>query len=313
MKIHYFDTPILFLVFNRPGVTQQVFDQIKKIKPHFLYIAADGPRSGREDEIYNCLQTRAIIEQVDWDCELKTLFREDNLGCGVAVSSAITWFFDQVEYGIILEDDCLPVLSFFQYCEELLIKYKDDEFIMLIGGNNFQNGIQRGPGSYYFSYYPHIWGWASWRRAWNYYNYEMSDFEEVIADGKIEHVFQSKCEKKYWLNTFSQTQKKEKNTWDYQWVYSIWKNNGVVITPNCNIVLNLGFRDSSTHTFLRDSFKEINETTEIIFPLIHPEKIIDKVADKTTFNNVFGHNLKRLLRLFKENNILFILNYLLKR
>src|SRR5450759_4497034 len=121
-----FETPVLFLIFNRSDTTQQVFNQIRQIKPKYLFVAADGPRLDRPVEIEKCLETKSIIQQIDWDCELKSLFSETNLGCRVGVSSAITWFFENVEQGIILEDDCLPDLSFFPYCENLLNKYKDD-------------------------------------------------------------------------------------------------------------------------------------------------------------------------------------------
>lgn len=306
-----FAIPVLFLIFNRPDTTQQVFNRIKQIQPKYLFVAADGPRLAKAGEFEKCNETRNIIKQIDWDCELKTLFREENLGCGVGVSSAVNWFFSNVEYGIILEDDCLPALSFFSYCEELLTKYKDDEQVMLIGGINFQNGIQRGKGSYYFSCYPHIWGWASWRRAWHYYDFEMKGLES-FAKHRIQTVFNSHAERVYWKKLLPKFKAWGIDTWDYQWFYSIWNRNGFSITPNSNLVVNLGFRNSSTHTFLRDSYKEVNEYSEIKLPLVHPEKIIDKAADKNTFNNVLGYNLKRLFRLFRENDTLIIIKFLIR-
>lgn len=307
----FFNTPVLFLIFNRPDVTQQVFNQIKAVKPHYLYIAADGPRYGRKDDIINCQKTREIINQIDWDCNVKTLFRNQNLGCGKAVSSAITWFFEQIEYGIILEDDCFPDLSFFLYCDVLLKKFKEEEQIMLIGGHNFQQGLKRGEGDYYFSNYPHIWGWATWRRAWKHYDFEMKDLDVFFKLG-MGSVFNSQVEIKYWKKKLQKVKNGKINTWDYQWTYSIWQNKGFSITPNYNLVINLGLQNASTHTFLHDSFKENTRLESMSFPMKHPLKVINKIADKETFNNVSGHNFKRLVRLFHENKLITLFHYLVK-
>lgn len=305
-----FETPILFLIFNRPDTTQQVFNRIREIKPKYLFVAADGPRHTRPAEDKICQETRDIIKKIDWNCEVKTLFRENNLGCGKAVSNAITWFFYQVEQGIILEDDCLPDLSFFPYCEELLKKYEHNDQVMLIGGNNFQDGILRGEASYYFSQYPHIWGWASWRRAWKNYEFKIDDLKEIIINKKLDHVFQTRMEKKYWEKILFKTLKKQINTWDYQWAYAIWKNRGISITPNVNLVVNLGLNNNSSHTFLIDSFKYNLRNNNIVFPMKHPPINIKFEADKFEFNNIYSHSIKRLFRLFKENRFFGIINYL---
>ena len=160
-----FNTPILFLIFNRPEVTFAVFEQIQKIQPKYLFIAADGPRNYKENEL--CKATRDVVQKIDWDCELKTLFRNENLGCAKNVSSAIKWFFDHVEKGIILEDDCYPDLSFFSFCEELLNYYDNNDRIMAISGFNAQLGIKRTKHSYFFAEIPLVWGWATWRKASN--------------------------------------------------------------------------------------------------------------------------------------------------
>ena len=308
-----FDTPILLLIFNRLDVTQKVFDQIKKLRPSYLFVAADGPRVNHASDILDCNQTRAVINQIDWPCELKTLFRDENLGCGLAVSSAIGWFFEQVEEGIILEDDCLPDLSFFQFCSELLVKYRDDESIYLVSGANLQNGNLRGDASYYFSNYPITWGWASWRRAWKHFNYEVLILDQTFKSGLLDHVFQNSREKLYWRNKFRETELKRKNIWDYQWFYAIWKNKGVGITPNFNLITNLGFRNNSIHNFLRDSLREPTTTNSIQFPLIHPQKKIDRVADQYTFTNAFSHSFIRLHRLTKENGLPAILRYAISK
>jgi hypothetical protein len=309
-----YTTPILFLIFNRPDITHRVFEQIKKIKPSHLFIAADGPRPERPDDLILCQETRNIVEEIDWDCEVKTLFRNENLGCGLAVCSAINWFFEQVEEGIILEDDCMPELSFFDFCSELLGKYKEDDNIFMISGTNMQNGIRRGDASYYFSNYPIIWGWASWRKAWHTYNFDIPDCGQAFKSGKLDDAFQSNDEKKYWRKKIEKLQsEKKKSTWDYQWFYAVWKNKGVTIVPNTNLIINIGFENNSTHTFLSDSRREPSALNPIRFPLIHPTKKINNEADQYTFRNAFSHSISRFYRLIKENGLFAILKYTIRK
>ena len=171
------DTPLLFIIFNRPDVTLRVFNELKKQKPKYLFIAADGPRAGFEDDIDKCKRVREVVlNEIDWDCEVKTLFRDLNLGCGHAVSGAIDWFFENVEKGIILEDDCLPNKSFFYFCENLLESYKENDEVFAISGANFQDK-KIGKASYFFSKYLYVWGWATWRRAWENYDFDLSGLE----------------------------------------------------------------------------------------------------------------------------------------
>jgi hypothetical protein len=305
-----FETPILFIIFNRPEVTQKVFDQIKQVKPRYLYVAADGPRQSQVNDIGNCAATRKIIEQIDWHCDLKTLFREENLGCGPGVSSAITWFFENVEAGIILEDDCLPNLSFFPYCEALLIKYRSEDVVKFIGGNNFQNGIKRGHASYYFSHYPTSWGWATWRRSWTLFNADISDSTLKIKQGHLDLVFNSSMEKNHWLKSLHKANNERKSVWDFQFYYAIWLSKGLCVTPNQNLVVNLGFFDQGTHYFLKDSTKTSVRSESIDFPLVHPYAMnVDRKADSYTFNNFYSHSLSRSLRLWKENDLLSIFYY----
>jgi len=309
-SINSFSTPILFLIFNRKDVTQRVFDQIKKAKPKYLYVAADGPRPENDADQINCAETREIVNQIDWDCELKTLFRENNLGCGPAVVSAIDWFFKNIEQGIVLEDDCYPDLSFFDYCEELLEKYRYTGNVKFIGGNNFQNGNLRGEGSYYFSRYPTSWGWASWRRSWELFNHDITEAEQNIAAGKLDSIFNSKQEKKHWQKSLKMASQDTKGIWDFHFYYALWKSNGYCITPNKNLVINLGFFDGGTHYFLKDSTKTNPRCEEISTPLLHPKDIaINKEADKYTFNHFYSHSLQRAIRIVRENDLLSILRY----
>ena len=242
------DTPVLFLIFNRPDTTEKVFNAIKQAKPKQLFISADGPRQEKPGEFEKCQAARKIVEQVDWDCDLQVLFRDNNLGCKKAVSSGINWFFEQVDEGIILEDDCLPDQSFFGFCQELLKYYRNNPKIMHISGNNFQFGRKRGNASYYFSIYNHIWGWATWKRAWQYYDVTMADFEEFKKTNQIEKITRNKDEQAYWMYFFEKVWRNEIDTWDYQNVYSMWKKQGLAILPNVNLVSNIGFTKDATHT-----------------------------------------------------------------
>ncbi len=297
-----FNTPILFLLFNRPDTTQIVFAQIKKIKPTQLFLAADGPRPFIPREKEKCVEARSVVNQIDWQCDVKTLFREENLGCGRAVSSAIAWFFSHVTEGIILEDDCLPDLSFFPYCQELLAKYRDEEKVKLIGGINFQDGITRGNGSYYFSHYPEIWGWATWRRVWAEYDFEMKDWNEAKAAQLLDGKYKTIEEKKYWLQKFKATKEGKINTWDYQLTYAILKANGIAITPQKNLVKNIGITNQATHVSLHDSKMDLN-VQAMTFPLIHPPMMVDEAADHHSFSQVYGRTFSRAFRLVKENGV----------
>ena len=282
-----FNTPILFIVFNRPDVTGVVFNEIRKARPKQLFIAADGPRLNRPSDIELCNETRSIINQIDWPCDVKTLFRETNLGCGNAVSSAITWFFEHVEQGIILEDDCLPSPSFFMYCQNLLEQYKDDERIMHIGGVNFQNGNNRGNGSYYFSAIPHVWGWASWRRAWKKYDFNVHDFYLFVREEKIYKYFDNEKLAQHWLEHFKSVYYHQIDTWDHQWTYAVLNNGGLSIIPNVNLISNIGFRDDATHTSSANSVYANAKTIEMHMPMVHPlELAINKEADFYFFNEV---------------------------
>jgi len=277
-------TPILFIIFNRPDTTERVFAEISKQKPKYLYVAADGPRSEEEKAI--CEQARKVIDKVDWDCEIKTLFRERNLGCKAAVSSAIDWFFDNVEEGIILEDDCLPSQAFFPYCEELLEKYRHDTRIMHISGETPTNS-EFSDGSYFFATTAHVWGWASWRRAWQLYDVEMKSYSKFKELDKIQDIFSKKEEKKYWLRVFDRVTAGEINTWDYQWMYALYVNNGLSIIPNKNLISNIGFGNQATHTSENSCFANRKITQN--FEVIHPSFILpDKAATNFILKERFG-------------------------
>ena len=233
-----YSTPILFVIFNRPDTAQLVFNEIKKAKPRYLYVAADGPRNGNEKDTVLCKKSRAIIDQVDWDCEVKTLFQEKNLGCKMGVSSAISWFFQNVEAGIILEDDCVPHQSFFRFAEEMLEKYKNEEKIMMITGLNPISNYQSST-SYFFSRYFFIWGWATWRRAWQKYDISMIEWPNTKPQ-EIEQYYNDKYASKTMGQSFEDTHRGKIDTWDYQWVFAGLVNKGLNIVPAKNLISNVG-------------------------------------------------------------------------
>ncbi|MCX6757179.1 MAG: nucleotide-diphospho-sugar transferase [Candidatus Nomurabacteria bacterium] len=303
-----YKTPILFIIFNRPETTKRVFEAICQAQPKQLFIAADGPRLDKDGEKQLCESAREIVSHVDWDCEVKTLFREKNLGCKIGVSSAINWFFENVEQGIILEDDCLPNQSFFSFCEQMLEMYKDDNRIMHISGDNFQFGKQRGEGDYYFSKMNHIWGWATWKRAWKYYDLEMPSLEQFIKNNYIEDVFSNKKIAKDWINIFIKTQNNEINTWDAQWAYTMWSQNGLAILPNKNLVKNIGFGNDATHTKTSNILLEKNESESLVIKK-HPSVVIRDYDADIFFHQVIRVSIiKRIYN--KILSIILIKNFL---
>lgn len=304
-----FKTPILFLIFNRSETTQKVFNQIKLIKPKFLYVAADGPRTNKMGEKQICEETRNIIKQIGWDCDLKTLYRDRNYGCRIAVSEAISWFFDAVDEGIILEDDVLPDLTFFRYCEILLERYRNDTRIYHINGTNFLS--EKLPNDYYFSRYPIIWGWATWKRAWQSYDLNMKDFPIVKKLKSLNSILSTKDEQKHFYHSYQKMYINKFNTWDTQWMFTVMKNNGIAISPNTNLICNIGMdNDSTTHIFLKDRKRSPHDLHSINTELKIVDFYINTNADRITFENIWAKSISRIFRLVHENGILNILKYL---
>jgi len=296
-----FDVPILFMVFNRPDPTQHVFERIREMQPAKIFVAADGPRQGKEGEKEKCDEVRNIIlKGIDWPCDVKTLFRDANLGCGQAVSGAITWFFENVEEGIILEDDTLPDLSFFNFCKTLLEKYRNDDKIKMMGGNNFQSGKWRGNGSYYFSAYSHIWGWASWRRTWNKYDFSLSHQNEISISKTLDFYFSDKKIKKYWFEVFKNVKLGKFDTWDLQLLFCILENKGMTIIPNVNLVTNIGFGAGATHTANEnDLLSGIPYSS--LDKIVHPDDhSINEEADSFAFYKFFQPRRKRFSELLAK-------------
>lgn len=235
--------PVLFLVFNRPVPTSQVFEAIRAACPDKLYVAADGPRSSRPGEAASCAQVRSLVDRVDWPCEVKTLFREQNVGCRRAVSEAITWFFENEQEGVILEDDCLPSADFFRFCGEALRAYRDEHRVMHVGGHVLLDAPDKE--DLFFSRLVPIWGWATWRRAWNAYDTDMSRIDEL-----------DQLPLKQWYGSQASNVRKairrihdEKvDAWGARWALSVMANDGFSVVPRSNLISNVGFGKDATHT-----------------------------------------------------------------
>ena len=283
-----FPTPIAFIIFNRPDTTKRVFAEIAKVRPKSLYVISDGPRTDKLGEKELVDESRAIIDQIDWDCEVFTNYSEINLGCKKRVSSGVDWVFEHVDKAIILEDDCLPEPSFFVFCQEMLERYRDDTSVAMITGDNFQNGIKRGEADYYFTKYAHIWGWATWRRAWEKYDVSLTKWPELKEDRIFwKDLSLNSSERVYWQRIFQQVYDGKIDTWDYQWTFACWVNRMASVIPNRNLISNIGFGVNATHTIGASEYANMT-TSPMKFPLKHPALVqVDTQADQYTARGMF--------------------------
>lgn len=270
-------TPVLLTLFNRPDTTREVFSAIREARPSRLYISADAPRSGNMEDGANCAAVRAIVERVDWPCDVHYRYLARNLGCGRAMSSAISWVFEQEEYVIIIEDDCVPAQPFFDFCEYLLEKYKDDQRVWMVSGRSHHPEFPLfRKYDYIFSLYGHIWGWATWKRCWQHFDLQMRDYALFVADGGFCNVFgddaaarfHNECYGRYFAD-----RKLQAHTWDYQWAYSRLKNHGLCVVPGKNLVQNIGTVGTHTgsrqHVHMLKKHEEYRLRNEPPFVLAH--------------------------------------------
>lgn len=299
------NTPVLFLVFNRPGPTRRVMDAIRQARPPRLYIAADGPRTNKEGEAALTSEVREIATSVDWPCEVHTLFRDRNLGCRTAVSSGIDWFFDHEEEGIILEDDCLPAESFFRFCEEMLSRYRHDERIWQISGTVFfPDAVTDCGADYFYSRYGPVWGWASWRRAWStHYDVNLSQWQKMSTENNLTLAYPNPNEARSKLNIGEALYRDEFDTWDYQWAIIKAYNGALTILPAANMIENIGFDASATHTTTRPADAPKNRAS-LNGPIVSPPFVLrdwkhdDYYADQK-FSRAPSYQ-SRALRLLKR-------------
>jgi len=304
-----FETPILILAWRRPNHLKKVIDSLRLIKPINLYIACDGPNHFLENEVKKVDATRKVIANaIDWECNIKKKYSDVNQGCQIGVSSAISWFFQHVEEGIILEDDCVAHLDFYYYCEQLLDRYRLDKRIWCISGSNFQKNIKRGDGSYYFSRYNHCWGWATWKRCWEKYDSNLKNWPKLKNSKLFNNFFERDIEKIYWEKIFDSLYfNNYPDSWAYRWTFTCFINGGLTALPNQNLVNNIGFGEDATHT--KSFFKPDTNIKEGILPIKHPTFFIrDKTADRFTFFDYF----KGKYMLFPINVIIKFLRFFKK-
>ncbi|HEX8060770.1 MAG TPA: nucleotide-diphospho-sugar transferase [Cyclobacteriaceae bacterium] len=281
---------VLFVVFARPDTTAKVFEKIRRARPSRLYVAADGVRPDKPGEKERCEEVRKITTNVDWPCELKTFFRDTNVGCGAGVSTAIDWFFEHEEEGIILEDDCVPSFSFFQFCAELLERYRYDSRVMAIGGNNLEPQQRREQEySYTFSKLTYIWGWATWRRAWKLHDNNVRLFGEVNKKEYLAPGYSSIYERDLFQYVFGKMYTNDdpvtcrRNVWDYQWQFACRIHSGLIIVPAVNLVSNIGFGELATNVYGQQIGTGLR-LEEMEMPLVHPEFVmVDRRREKRTF------------------------------
>ncbi|MEO0375510.1 MAG: glycosyltransferase family 2 protein, partial [Cyanobacteria bacterium P01_A01_bin.17] len=265
-------TPVIFIIFNRPDSTQKVFDAIRRAEPEKLLVIADGPRTNRDGEAEKCSITRGIIDQVDWKCKVINNFSEQNMGCAKRISSGLDWAFSIVEEAIILEDDCIPEPTFFSFCEELLERYRDDKRIASISGQNVQFGRKRTNYSYYFSCFNHCWGWATWRRAWQHFDFEITLWPEVRDQNFLVDILGEPHAVNYWSNVFQSLYEgtSRQDSWAQRWTLSCWLQNSLGILANENLITNIGSGPDSTHGMRRGGPYDRMLTRPLDLPLRHP-------------------------------------------
>jgi hypothetical protein len=273
-------TAVALIIFRRPELTARVLDAVARVKPRTLLVIADGPRPDHPQDRELCSETRAVIDRVDWECDVIKNYSDVNLGCGRRPASGISWAFDQVEEAIILEDDCVPHPTFFLFCEELLERYRDDARVMHIAGSTYRRYPIRTPHSYFFSQWNGAWGWATWRRAWRYFDPAVRLWPQLRETSWLTDLLESDGAVRFWANAFSGAYEREGDIdyWDHQWTFACWANSGLSITPRVNLVSNLGCSADGTHTLSENDPIGDIPMNEMTFPLAHPPNVLQNRA-----------------------------------
>lgn len=287
-----FDVPVAFVIFNRPDPTWFSFQKIRAALPSTLFLISDAARPDRAGEAEKVAKSREIGEAVDWPCSVHRIFADINMGCGRRISSGITEALSIVDRLIVLEDDCVADDSFFPYCEQLLDRFQNDQRVMAVSGNNFQRGHRRGDASYYFSKFPHCWGWATWRRAWQYFDLAIPDWPSFRDAGGIKTACHSHREIDYWTRIFDQVHAGQSSSWAFPWTLTTWMQSGLTVLPQVNLVTNIGFDQDATHTQRRTSYSGL--ATETLGPMTHPKWVArDHEADQFTDEIIFSGTVRR--------------------
>lgn len=295
--------PVLLLAWRRPDTTARVMQRLQEARPHQLFIACDGPNPADAAMVQACLETRRVIDaNLNWNCEVQRLYSDKHQGCRRGVANALDWFFGHVEAGIILEDDVLPDSSFFPYCTELLERFRHDERIAMISGCSIRNLPTRDRSSYRFSNYCHVWGWASWRRAWINYDADMAEWPFLRAQRWLKDLGGRRFER-YWKHQLDRVWLGRCDTWDYIWMLSCWRQGQVCVLPAMNLVENLGFNDPrATHTALSSS--PLPRPMAMPFPLRHPSHwFVDRQIDTLDLKRYYAPSLlPRALRRLRRDS-----------
>jgi hypothetical protein len=303
-------TPVLLLAFNRPDLLQTVVEGLAGTEPRLVLASVDGPRPDHPDDRERCARVRAVAESVPWASEVRLKAEEANLGCGPAVSSAISWALDQVPEVIVIEDDCLPDPSFLPFCDELLDRYRDDQRVMQIGGTNWGADERRFAGrSYAFTSFAPVWGWATWRRAWALYDYELESWPRLKESGmdagmEVSPRFRRLLERDWHLV------REGRGTWDHQWQYTVIRHHGLSVIPASNLVVNIGHRgDATQHTAPDRVFAALRRESAPT-PLRHPPEVARNAAVEAVFERIYwqklgwpGHLYRRLVRSHRMRKI----------
>ena len=281
------NTPVALIFFNRPDTTARVFAEIARAKPKHLFLIADGPRPHNPTDAQNCAAARAVVEQVDWECRVHRNYSDSNLGCGMRPATGLTWAFEQVDRVIVLEDDCVPDPTFFPFCDEILERYRDDERVMHVAGNNFQSGRRFGNTSYFFSRHNIcLGGWATWARAWRHYDIELKAWPSLRDTPWLSYILGEPRGAAVWRRIFDQAHAAGKAATysDYQWTFTCWVENGLSVIPNVELCRNIGFDNAATHVFSADCPWRVAHTDPMKFPLAHPRYITPDAAADLAFN-----------------------------
>jgi hypothetical protein len=287
-----FDIPIVFVIFNRPDTTAISFAQIRRLRPLRLFIVADGPRADRLGEADQVARTRDVAMAVDWPCQVTSIFADENMGCGRRVSTGISAAMESVDRLIVLEDDCIADASFFSYSAEMLTRYADDQRVMAVSGNNHQLGRRHSAASYYFSKYPHCWGWATWRRAWKHFDLRVPAWPAFRDAGGLAAICDSDAEQEYWTEIFDKVHAGRSKSWAFPWVLACWMQHGLTVLPEVNLVSNIGFGDDATHTHRKTKVAGLK--TQPLGPIVHPDWVSRNVAaDRFTDQLMFSGTVRR--------------------
>jgi hypothetical protein len=305
-------TPVCLIIFRRPKHTRQLLQALSVVQPGRLFVVADGPRVGHPDDEQACRETRDLIDQIDWPCDVIKNYSDVNLGCGQRPSSGISWLFEQVEEAIILEDDCIPDPTFFRFCEQLLSKYRNDPSVMQISGSTYHRQVLPISSSYFFSRAPGCWGWATWKRAWTHYDASVQAWPRVKSGDLLKKCLGSPDQSREYEKALDHAYATRGSCshWDYQWGLACFLNSGLSIFPKYNLVCNVGFDEGATHTLDSASRVAYNPSQAMRFPLVHPGKVAAnrkmeryyrRLNEPGIIGMIFHHRLvRRFRRLFNK-------------